>query len=169
MSPVLTAPPEAPPRPPPERPGYLAIVWAAFLGYVCTLMVGFPLAVLTHQAGLNMAGVINSEDRGVFARYDVGSWAAEACVGLLAVGLTSLLVGHLIRTRTGWEVPFGFTFVTLLITGYAPLLVLTPLYGAGAASFWLAAFVLRWRLEPSGAEPRTPLVRSRSVTAGSSL
>jgi hypothetical protein len=51
----------------------------------------------------------DSVGRGAFYRYDFWSWGAEACVGLLAVGLTALMVGHQLRTRTGWEVPFGAT------------------------------------------------------------
>jgi hypothetical protein len=96
--------------------------------------------------------------RGAFYRYDAWSWAAEASVGLLAVGATALMVGNQLRTRTGWEVSFGETFLILLLTGYAPLLALTPLYGATAVvSLALAAILLRWRAAPSGAEPRTAL------------
>jgi hypothetical protein len=60
------------------------------------------------------------------------------------VALTTLMVGHQLRTRTGWEVPFGFAFLTLLVSGYAPVLALTPLYGAaGLVSLAIAAFVIR--------------------------
>ena len=157
MSPVLTAPVEAPPAPP-ERPGYFAVAWATFLGYFFTVVLALPLMFAAFLAGLDFQDVTDSVGRGAFYRYDLWSWGAEACVGLLAVGLTALMVGHQLRTRTGWEVPFGLTFLTLLITGYAPVLALTPLYGAtGLASLALAAFVLRRRAEPSGAEPRTAL------------
>jgi hypothetical protein len=102
--------------------------------------------------------VSDSTGRGVFYRYDGWSWAAEACLGLLAVGLTAAIVGRVLLDRTGWEVPYGTTFLILLATGYAPLLALTPLYGAtGFVSLVLAALLLRWRGRPSGAEPTTPL------------
>lgn len=65
---------------------------------------------------------------------------------------------HRFSERTGWEVPLSFTFVTLLLTGYAPALALTPFYWAAApVSLAAAALVLRWRSEPSGAEPRKAL------------
>jgi len=157
MSPLLTAPVEAPPSPP-ERPGYFAVAWATFLGYFYTLIVALPVVLAAAYVGVTFNDVTDSMGRGVFYRYDVWSWAAEACVGLLAVGLTALMVGHQLRTRTSWEVTFGAAFLTLLVTGYAPVLALTPLYGAtGIVSLALAAIVLRWRAAPSGAEPRTVL------------
>lgn len=157
MSPVLTAPVEAPPAPP-ERPGYFAVAWATFLGYLFTVILAFPLVLAAAYVGVDLFDTTNSVGRGAFYRYDLWSSAAEACVGLLAVGLTALMVGHQLRTRTGWEVPFGFAFLTLLVSGYAPVLALTPLYGAtGIVSLAIAAFVLRRRAAPSGAEPTTPL------------
>jgi hypothetical protein len=63
-----------------------------------------------------------------------------------------------LRSRTSWEVPYGWTFLILFATGYAPVLALTPLHGAtGLVSLALAAILLRWRARPSGAEPTTPL------------
>ena len=157
MSPVLTAPVEAPPSPP-ERPGYFAVAGATFLGYFFTVILALPVVLAATYAGVDLVDVTNSVGRGAFYRYDAWSWAAETCVALLAVGLTALMVGHQLRTRTGWEVTFGFAFLTLLVTGYAPVLALTPLYGAtGVVSLAIAAFVLRRRAAPSGAEPRTAL------------
>ena len=157
MSPVLTAPVEAPPSPP-ERPGYFAVAGATFLGYLFTIILALPLVLAATYVGVDLLDITNSIGRGAFYTYDAWSWAAEACVGLLAVGLTALMVGNQLRTRTGWEVPFGFAFLTLLVTGYAPVLALTPLYGVtGFVSLAIAAFVLRRRAEPSGAEPMTVL------------
>jgi hypothetical protein len=157
MSPVLTAPVEAPPGPP-ERPGYFAVASATFLGYLFTVLIALPFVLGAVLAGLSMVDTSDSVARGLFYRYDVWSWAAEACIGLLAVGATTLLVGNQLHARTGWEVPFGTTFGTLLLTGYAPLLALTPLYGAtGIVSLGAAALVLRRFARPSGAEPMTPL------------
>ena len=47
MSPVLTAPVEAPPSPP-ERPGYFAVAWATFLGYLFTVILALPLVLAAH-------------------------------------------------------------------------------------------------------------------------
>jgi hypothetical protein len=158
MSPVLTAPEQAPPAPPPPRPGFFAVAWATFLGYAATVLLAIPLAIAALFAGLDLGDRADSVGRGVFYRYDGWSWAAEACLGLLAVAFTAAIVGSILRARTGWEVPYGWTFVILLVTGYAPVLALTPLYAAaGLLSLILAAILLRWRAEPSGAEPRTPL------------
>jgi hypothetical protein len=157
MSPVLAPPVEAPPVPP-ERPRFVAVAWATFLGYLLTVLVGFPVLMGAVLAGLPLLDPRGSVERGLFYRYDVWSWGAEACVGLLAIGFTSVMVGHQLRTRTRWEVPFGFIFLTLLVTGYAPLVAITPLYGAtGFVSLLLAAWLLRRRARPSGAEPTTPL------------
>jgi hypothetical protein len=157
MSPAAIAPVEAPPAPL-ERPGYLKVARATFLGYLFTVVLALPLMVAGFFAGLDFLDSTDSVGRGVFYRYDPWSWTAEACVGLLAVGLTALMVGRQLRTRTGWEVSFAAAFLTLLITGYAPVLALTPLYGAtGLVSLALAAFVLRRRAAPSGAEPTTVL------------
>jgi hypothetical protein len=152
MSPVATAPVEAPPAPPP-RPGYLSVVWATFLGYLWTLILGVPLVVAASLAGLDVVDRSGSVGRGLFYRYDAWSWAAEACVGLIAVGATALMVGQQLRIRTGWEVRFSETFLILLVAGYAPLLALTPLYGAtaivslGVAAFLLGSFPDRITLE----------------------
>jgi hypothetical protein len=53
-------------------------------------------------------------------------------------------------------VGYSTLFLTLFVTGYAPALALTPLYGAtGFVSLLLATYVLRRLARPSGAEPRT--------------
>jgi hypothetical protein len=136
---------------PPVRPSVWRVGWATFVGYVITIVLGLPIVVGMLYLGV---GVFN-DGRGIFLRYDVWSWLAEACVGLLATGLTAFVVRDSLHQRTGWEVPYGFTFVTLLLTGYAPLLALTPLYGATApVSLAAATLILRWRAEPAGAEPR---------------
>jgi hypothetical protein len=152
MSPMATAPVWAPP----ERPGYLTVTWATFLGYFYTLLLAFPLVLAGSFAGLDLMDRWDSVGRGVFYRYDGWSWAAEACLGLLAVGITAAIVGRVLRSRTRWEVPYGTTFLILLVTGYAPVLALTPLYGAtGIVSLAFASILLRWRAQPSGAEPMT--------------
>ena len=67
-------------------------------------------------------------------------------------------MGEQLRTRLGWEVGFGTTFLTLLFAGYAPGLALTPLYGAtGLVSLVVATVILRRLARPCGAEPRTAL------------
>jgi hypothetical protein len=158
MSPVLTAPEQAPPAPPPPRPGFFAVAWATFLGYALTVVLAIPLIFLAAEAGLDLMDRSDSIERGAFYRYDGWSWAAEACLGLLAVAVTAAIVGSVLRSRTRWEVPYGWTFLILLVTGYAPVLALTPLYGAtGVVSLVLAAILLRWRARPSGAEPTTIL------------
>jgi hypothetical protein len=136
---------------PPVRPSVWRVGWATFIGYLQTVLVGLPLAFALLAVGLN---VFDGSSRGIFDRYDVWSWAAEACVGILATWVTAFFVGSSLRHRTDWEVPFSFTFLTLLLTGYAPLLALTPLYGATApVSLVVATLILRWRAEPAGAEP----------------
>jgi hypothetical protein len=157
MSPAAVAPVEAPPAPP-ERPGFFAVAWSAFLGYFSAAVLLLVLGLVLMLAGVGIIDVGGTAGRGLFYRYDVWSWAAEACAAILITGFTALLVGSALSSRTGWEVPFGTTFVALLVTGYAPALALTPLYGATAVvSLVLAALVLRWRARPSGAEPMTPL------------
>jgi hypothetical protein len=158
MSPIVTAPEQAPPAPPPPRPGFFAVAWATFLGYLWTVLLAFPLVIALSFAGLDLGDRSGSVTRGVFYRYDGWSWAAEACLGLLAVAVTAAIVGSVLRSRTGWEVPYGWTFLILFATGYAPVLALTPLYGAtGVVSLALAAILLRWCARPSGAEPTTAL------------
>ena len=157
MSPVLTAPVEAPPGPPP-RPGFFAVAWATFLGYFVSALLLLLLGLAVSLVGVGVIDVGGTAGRGLFYRYDAWSWAAEACAAILVTGLTALLVGSFLSSRTGWEVSYGTTFATLLLTGYAPALAITPLYGATAVvSLVLAALVLRWRARPSGAEPMTPL------------
>jgi hypothetical protein len=151
MSPTLTEQPGTGISPP-ERPSVWRVGWATFIGYVITIVIGLPIVLAMASLGI---AVFNGPGRGIFLRYDVWSWLAEACVGLIATGVTAFVVRDSLHQRTGWEVPFGFTFVTLLLTGYAPLLALTPLYGATApVSLAAAALILRWRAEPAGAEPR---------------
>jgi hypothetical protein len=142
---------------PPRKPSVWRVGWATFLGYLCTVLLGLPLVLALYWVGIDTGGH-QSAGRGVFIHYDVWSWLAEGCVGLLATFVTAMLVGWQLRERTGWEVPFGFAFLTLLLTGYAPLLALTPLYAATApVSLVAATLILRWRCEPSGGEPRKTL------------
>jgi hypothetical protein len=151
MSPTLTEQPGTGVSPP-ERPSIWRVGWATFIGYLITLLIGLPLVIGMVYLGV---GVFNGAGRGIFLRYDFWSWLAEGCVGLIATGLTAFVVRDSLHQRTGWEVPFWFTFATLLLTGYAPLLALTPLYGATApVSLAAATLILRWRAEPAGAEPR---------------
>ena len=160
MNPVLTAPEQAPPAPPPPRPGFFAVAWATFLGYLGTVVLAFPLVIaLGLEAGWTR-GSVGFGHRGAFYRYDGWSWAAEACLGVLAVAVTAAIVGSVLRSRTGWEVPYGWTFLILFATGYAPVLGADPaLRRDRIVSLALAAFLLRWRARPSGAEPLTPLGR----------
>jgi hypothetical protein len=158
MSPTAVVPPvEAPPAPP-ERPGFLAVVWATFLGYFVTAVLGLAVGVAGLIAGVTLWEGPHKPGRGLFYRYDVWSWGAEACAALLVLSVTAAIVGSFLRSRTGWEVGFGAIFLTLFLTGYAPALAITPLYGAtGLVSLLLAAFVLHRLARPSGAEPRTAL------------
>jgi hypothetical protein len=166
MSPIATAEAWAPPAPPP-RPGFLAVAWATLLGYFYTLLLALPLVFAASFAGFDPMDRWDSVGRGVFYRYDGWSWAAEACVGLLAVGITAAIVGSRLRSYTRWEVPYGTICLILLVTGYAPVLALTPLYGAtGVVSLAFASILLRWRAQPSGAEPMTlrrPMVIALAV------
>jgi hypothetical protein len=135
---------------PPLRPSVWQVGWATFLGYFLTLLVGLPISLLLSGAGIDVWG----DGRGVFHAYDVWSWLAEAFIGVLATFVTAYFVSDSLRRRTGWEVPFSFAFATLLLTGYAPLLALTPFYWAAApVSLVAAALLLRWRAAPAGAEP----------------
>ena len=157
MSPTAVAPVEAPPSPP-ERPGFFSVAWATFLGYLTTALVGLVVVLGSLLAGVPLWGGPTSPGRGLFYRYDVWSWGAEACVAIIVLAVTAAMVGAQLRARTGWEVGFGTIVLTLFLTGYAPALAITPLYGAtGIVSLLLAAFVLRRLARPSGAEPRTLL------------
>jgi hypothetical protein len=142
---------------PPVRPGFWKVGWATLVGYFLTCVLGLPIAFGLLYVGIDVFGN-DTTGRGVFHAHDVWGWLAEGCLGLLATWATAVLVGSSLRDRTGWEVPFGFTFLTLLVTGYAPLLALTPFYWATApVSLVAATLILRWRCEPSGAEPRGAL------------
>jgi hypothetical protein len=158
MSPTAVVPSvEAPPAPP-ERPGFFAVAWATLLGYFVAAIVLLAAGLVLMLAGVGIVDVGGTAGRGLFYRYDLWSWAAETCVAILVTGLTTLTVNSYLTSHTRWEVPFGTTFSVLLLTGYAPALALTPLYGATAiVSLVLAALVLRWRARPSGAEPMTLL------------
>ena len=156
MSPVLTETPGTGIAPP-EKPSRWQIGLSTFAGYLVAaltllLVVGLPV--------LGLIGFPNVEGRGLFHVYDGWSLAAEACAGLLLTSATAWAVARQIRISTGWEVPFGFTFLTLLVTGYAPALALTPFFWATApVSLLLATWILHWRCEPGGAEPMRTLGR----------
>jgi hypothetical protein len=158
MAPTAVVPPvEAPPAPP-ERPGFFAVAWATFLGYLVAAILGFVVLVAGLAAGFALGNPPSSPGRGIFYRYDLWSWSAEACAAIIILAVTAGTVGWYLRERTGWEVGFGAIFLTLFVTGYAPALAVTPLYGAtGLVSLLLASFALRRLARPSGAEPRTLL------------
>ena len=150
MSPALAESTPSTGISPPSRPSVWGVGWATFVGYLITVVCGLPIALLLFSLGIGLSG----DGRGVFHAYDVWSWLAQGCVGLLATFVTAYFVGDSLRRRTGWEVPFSFAFVTLLLTGYAPLLALTPFYWATAPiSLAAATLLLRWRAAPAGSEP----------------
>jgi hypothetical protein len=154
MSPAAVAPVEAPAAPL-ERPGYFAVAVATFLGYFVTAIIGFIVVMAGFIAGVT---IWKDSGRGLFYRYDAWSWGAEACAAVIVLAVTAGIVGWYLRERTGWEVGYGAIFLTLFLTGYAPALAITPLYGAtGLVSLLVAAFVLRRLARPSGAEPRSAL------------
>ena len=156
MSPVLTETPGTGIAPP-KKPSRWQIGLSTFAGYLVAaltllLVVGLPVVWLI--------GFPNADGRGLFHVYDGWSLAAEACAGLLLTSATALAVARQIRISTGWEVPVGFTFLTLLLTGYVPALALTPFFWAAAPiSLVLATLILHWRCEPGGAEPMKTLGR----------
>jgi hypothetical protein len=142
---------------PPVKPSVWKVGWATLVGYFLTVVLGLPIAFALLYIGVDVYGN-DTTGRGVFHAHDVWGWLAEGSLGLLATWATAVLVGTSLRDRTGWEVPFGFTFLTLLVTGYAPLLALTPFYWATApVSLVAATLILRLRCEPCGAEPRGAL------------
>jgi hypothetical protein len=140
---------------PPVRPSVWRVGWATFVGYFLTVVLGLVVVVPLSSLGIS---AFDTASRGLFLHYDVWSWLAEACAGLLATWITAFFVSDSLRRVTGWEVPFSFAFLTLLLTGYAPLLAITPLYGATApVSLVAATLILHWRAEPAGAEPMSAL------------
>ncbi|HEX3277862.1 MAG TPA: hypothetical protein VHR40_05040 [Thermoleophilaceae bacterium] len=140
---------------PPARPSIWRVGWATFVGYFLTVLLGLVVVIPLSTLGIS---AFDTASRGLFLHYDVWSWLAEACAGLLATWITAFFVSDSLRNRTGWEVPFSFAFLTLLLTGYAPLLAVTPLYGATApVSLVAATLILHWRAEPAGAEPMSAL------------
>jgi hypothetical protein len=148
----------AAPLAPPKRPGWLRVVWATFLGYVLAGFTLFGLLTLAWAVGVGVWGGDDTVARGIFHRYDAWSWAAEACAGLLATGVTASMVDWRLRAQTGWEAPFWLVFLVLMAAGYVPGLALTPLYGATGLASLLVASVVLWRVaRPSGAEPMGPL------------
>jgi hypothetical protein len=143
------------------RPGYLRVGWATFVGYVYALLLLVPIGIAVSFLGIDTFGA-GSVGRGLFYRFDGWSILAEACAGILVTGLTAFMVRYQLHRSTGWEVTFGFAFVTLFLAGYAPVAALTPLYGATAfVSLVVATIVLRWRAAPAGAEPRPTAPRIR--------
>jgi hypothetical protein len=83
MSPTAVTPSvEAPPAPP-ERPGFFAVAWATFLGYFVTAVLGLALGLVGVLGGLAIWKGPQSPGRGLFYRYDVWSWGAEACAAVI--------------------------------------------------------------------------------------
>ena len=143
---------------PPVRPGFFAVAWSMVLGYFAAILFLIPLALLAEWAGIDVWNGAQTNEHGLFYRFDVWSYAAEAFAGVFVAAMTAYWVRQVLLERTDWEVPFGFAFVTIFLTGYAPAAALTPLYGAtGLLSLIVAALILRWRIEPAGAEPMTVL------------
>ena len=57
------------------------------------------LGVLLMLAGVGIVDIGGSAGRELFYRYDLWSWAAEACAAILITGLTALLVGSYLSNR----------------------------------------------------------------------
>jgi hypothetical protein len=121
---------------------------------VWALVLLFPVGIVAYLLGIDALGLADSDGRGAFYRFDVWSYAAEACVGVFVTAVTAYFVRSQLIRITKWEVSYRFAFAVILVTGYAPAAALTPLYGAtGLASLAVTALALRWRCEPAGGEP----------------
>jgi hypothetical protein len=143
---------------PPTRPGFFRVGWATFSGYVFALAVLVPVGILAYFLGIDAVDFGGVNPRGAFYRFDAWSYLAEACVGVFVTAVTAYMVRLELRRHTDWEVSFGFAFVVILLTGYAPAAALTPLYGATAlVSLCLATVAVWLRCEPGGAEPMAVL------------
>ena len=97
---AVAAPVEAPPAPP-ERPGFFAVAWATFLGYFRAALLLLFVGLLLFVAGVGVLDVGGTAGRGLFYRHDLWSWGAETCAAILIAGVTALLVGSSLRSRTG--------------------------------------------------------------------
>ena len=138
----------------PAKPSRFRVAGSLVLGYMAAFLFLIPAALLAEGAGIDVWDEAQTNAHGLFYRFDFWSVLAEACAGVFVAAMTAFWARRVLLARTGWEVSFGFTFLTAFLTGYAPAAALTPLYGATwLASLIVATLILHWRMEPAGAEP----------------
>ena len=157
-----------------EKPGFLRVAWAVFVGYVVAavlvIAIGIPLLFLGVVGNSGMAGADPSGFLG-WPYWRTGWWSglANATVNLGIVGVAVLCVWNSVAHRTGRDVRLGLVAVALLVTGYAPaahfdgLLRLSGIVGLGATA------LLVWCLglgEPGTHRPPLLPPRLRRVLLG---
>lgn len=148
-----------------EKPGFLRIAWAVFLGYVGTAVFAGALALALLLLGLvGSSSTAGADPDGLLGwpYWRTGWWSALAntTVNLGLVAVAAFCVRRAVADRTGRHVRLSAVAATLLVTGYVPIAAFDGLLQlSGVVALLATALLVRW-FGVDGTE-RSPVPRRR--------
>lgn len=133
-----------------EKPGFVKIAWAVFLGYLAALVFVSAVALALLFLGIvGTSGTAGADPDGLLGwpYWRTGWWSALAngTVNLGIVAVAALCVRSAVADRTGRYVRLSAVAATLLVTGYVPLAAFDGALQLSSVIALLAtALLVRW-------------------------
>lgn len=152
----------------PEKPGFLRVTWAVFVGYLfATVIVVAGGAALFFLGIVGSSGTAGADPDGLLGwpYWRTGWWSAlaNATVNFAIVGVASLCVRKTVADLAARRVRLDVVLVALLVTGYVPLAAFDgALQFGGLVALLVTALLVRQFGVDGTAPPSPPLVRGPS-------
>jgi hypothetical protein len=133
-----------------EKPGFLRITWAVFLGYLAALVfAGAAGLALLFLGIVGTSGTAGADPDGLLGwpYWRTGWWSAlaNATVNLGIVAVAAVCVSSAVADRTGRHVRLSAVAATLVVTGYVPLAAFDgALQLSGVIALLATALLVRW-------------------------
>ncbi|MGH3004889.1 MAG: hypothetical protein ACRDOS_03120 [Gaiellaceae bacterium] len=155
-----------------EKPGFLKIAWAVFLGYVAALVFAGAAALALLFLGIvGTSGTAGVDPDGLLGwpYWRTGWWSAlaNATVNLGIVAVAAVCVRSAVADRTGRYVRLSAVAATLLVTGYVPLAAFDgALQLSGVIALLATALLVRWfGVDGTERRPVLPVRRPAAIAA----
>jgi hypothetical protein len=162
-----------------EKPGFLRITWAVFVGYLfAAVVVGLAGLALLLLGVVGSSGTAGADPDGLLGwpYWRTGWWSAlaNATVNLAIVGIAALCVRKTVADHAGRIVRLHVVLVALLVTGYVPVAAFDgALQLSGLLALLVTALLVRQFGVDGTGSPSPPLVplpsRRLAVLAATAL
>lgn len=133
-----------------EKPGFLRIAWAVFVGYVLALVFAGAVALALLFLGVvGSSSTAGADPDGLLGwpYWRTGWWStlANTAANLGLVAVAAVCIRRAVADRTGRHVRLGAVAATLLVTGYVPIAAFDgALRLSGVLALLATALLVRW-------------------------